>query len=204
MSTAASGDSASKCCSDLSAQRWAAARPPWHRHRRSVMTRVKTAGRRISGATGLVLLASLPALAQAGAPAQRSAAPAKATLAIVGGMLIDGRGGEPLQRAVVLIDGKKISAVGTTDTLKVPPGVKVIDAAGYTVLGGLTDAHVHLDFLGHADYVAFHKAFSAMGAVGERVAAASARQLLMAGVTTAVDLGGAPETQVHIRDRINR
>jgi hypothetical protein len=29
---------------------------------------------------------------------------------LVGGMLIDGRGGEPIQRSVVLIDGKKIVA----------------------------------------------------------------------------------------------
>lgn len=136
--------------------------------------------------------------------AQRGAAADKATLAISGGMLIDGRGGAPLQRSVVLIDGKKIVAVGTVDTLKVPAGVRVIDATGQTVMGGLTDSHVHLDFLGHADYVGFHKAHSAMGEVGERIAAISAKQLLMAGVTTAVDLGGAPQTQVRTRDKINR
>ena len=119
-------------------------------------------------------------------------------------MLIDGRGGNALQRSVVLIDGKKIAAVGTVDSLKVPAGARVIDASGQTVMPGLTDVHVHLDFLGHADYVGFHKAYSALGATGERIATISARQLLMAGVTTAVDLGGAPQTQVKIRDKINR
>jgi imidazolonepropionase-like amidohydrolase len=160
--------------------------------------------RHVPLAAAIAIVLAVPVLAQTTQPApQRSLSP-KATLAIVGGMLIDGRGAQPVQRSVILIDGKKIAAVGTVDTLKVPAGTKVIDAAGYTVMGGLTDAHVHLDFLGHADYVTFHKTFSAMGAVGERVAATSARQLLMAGVTTAVDLGGAPATQVHIRDRINR
>jgi imidazolonepropionase-like amidohydrolase len=155
----------------------------------------------VSGFVGLG--PNVPAEAQ-GTAAQRGAAPARATLAIVGGMLIDGRGGEPIQRSVVLIDGKKVVAVGTIDSLKVPAGARVIDATGQTVMGGLTDAHVHLDFLGHADYVGFHKAYSAMGTVGERIAAISAKQLLLAGVTTAVDLGGAPLTQVRIRDKINR
>jgi imidazolonepropionase-like amidohydrolase len=151
--------------------------------------------------SALICALGAPAFGQA-ATGQRAGG--AMTIAIVGGMLIDGRGGEPVARSVILIDGKKIAAVGTVDTLKVPAGAQVIDATGYTVMGGLTDAHVHLDFLGHADYVAFHKAYSAMGAVGERVAAVSARQLLMAGVTTAIDLGGAALTQTRIRDRIAR
>jgi imidazolonepropionase-like amidohydrolase len=146
-----------------------------------------------------VLAAAAPLFAQ---PA--TAPPARATLAIVGGMLIDGNGGAPIHRSVVLVDGKKIVAVGTVDNLKVPAGTKVLDASGQTVMAGLIDSHVHLDFLGHADYVKFHKDYSALGAVGERIAAISAKQLLMAGVTTAVDLGGAPVTQTRIRDKINR
>jgi imidazolonepropionase-like amidohydrolase len=134
---------------------------------------------------------------------QSGKGPSEATLAIVGGMLIDGNGGEPLHRSVILIDDKRIVAVGPLGRLAVPAGARVIDASGQTVMAGLTDAHVHLDFLGHADYVKFHKDYSALGAVGERISAISAKQLLMAGVTTAVDLGGAPQTQVRIRDRIN-
>jgi imidazolonepropionase-like amidohydrolase len=140
----------------------------------------------------------------AGPAAQRGGGSARGPVAIVGGMLLDGRGGDPIQRSVVIIDGKKITAVGTVDTLKVPPLARVIEAWGQTVMPGLTDAHVHLDFLGHADYVGFHKAHSAMGAEGERIATIAARQLLMAGVTTAIDLGGDPLTQTRIRDRINK
>jgi imidazolonepropionase-like amidohydrolase len=152
----------------------------------------------------VVVLTSGPSFAQTAPSTKPVNASTKATLAIVGGMLIDGNGGDPLNRSVVLIDGMTIIAVGTVDTLKVPPGTRVIDASGQTVMGGLTDSHVHLDFLGHADYVKFHKDYSALGPVGERIAAISAKQLLMAGVTTAVDLGGAPQTQVRIRDKINR
>ena len=78
--------------------------------------------------------------------------PAKATLAIVGGMLIDGHEGPPIPHALILIDGNRIVAVGTRDTLKVPPGTKVLDAAGMTVMPGLIDVHVHMDTIGHTDY----------------------------------------------------
>ena len=81
--------------------------------------------------------------------------PPKATLAIVGGLLIDGHGGPPLYDAVVLVDAKTVVAVGTRNTLKVPSGAKVIDATGYTVMPGLIDAHVHVEHMGHADYDVF-------------------------------------------------
>ena len=83
---------------------------------------------------------------------ERDAQPAKVTLAIVGGMLIDGHEGPPIHHAVILIDGNAIVAVGNRDTLKVPPGVKILDASGMTVMPGLIDAHVHMDTIGHTDY----------------------------------------------------
>lgn len=130
--------------------------------------------------------------------------PARATLAIVGGMLIDGHQGPPVYDAVVLVDGGTIVAVGTRDNLKVPAGARSIDASGYTVMPGLIDAHVHLDFLGHADYVWWHKKYSAIGPRADDINETSGKQLLMAGVTTAIDLGGAPAFQIKNRDRINR
>lgn len=132
--------------------------------------------------------------------------PPRATLAVVGGVLLDGHEGPPVPNSVVLVDGKRIVAVGTRDTLKVPPGAKVIDASGYYVMPGLIDRHVHLDLLGwggvgdQAGYAYWHKTY---GPRYETIAQASARQLLMQGVTTAVDLGGDPIIQAKMRQRIN-
>ena len=67
-------------------------------------------------------------------------------------MLIDGHEGPPVPHALILIDGNRIVAVGTRDTLKVPPGTRVLDAAGMTVMPGLIDVHVHMDTIGHTDY----------------------------------------------------
>ena len=42
-----------------------------------------------------------------------------ATLAIVGGRLIDGYGGPPIHDSVVLVSGNRISAVGTQHDIEV-------------------------------------------------------------------------------------
>jgi imidazolonepropionase-like amidohydrolase len=127
--------------------------------------------------------------------------PDKATLALVGGLLIDGHEGPPIYNSVVLVDGKKIVAVGTADALKVPAGARVVDVSGYTVMPGLIDRHVHLDLLGHGDYKEWHEWARPRS---EQLFALSAKILLNAGVTTAVDFAGIPEMQLKTRDRINK
>jgi len=129
------------------------------------------------------------------------AAASTATLAIVGGFLIDGFGGTPVPDSVILVKGDQIVAVGDERRVTVPPGARVIDANGYTVLPGLIDAHVHLDILGHGDYPTWHEMVRGNYAeVMER----SAAQLLAHGVTTARDAGGELRVSVQTRDRIQR
>jgi len=60
-------------------------------------------------------------------------------LAIVGGTVLTPA--EELKGATVLIDGKRIAAVGTD--VEVPGGAEVIDATGKYVIPGLIDAHCH-------------------------------------------------------------
>ncbi len=56
--------------------------------------------------------------------------------------LIDGRGGAPLEPAMVRIQGDKIAEVGAQ--LVIPKGAKVIDLGNATLLPGLIDLHTHL------------------------------------------------------------
>ena len=63
--------------------------------------------------------------------------------AIRGGRLIDGRGGPPLEDAVVVVRGTKITQVGSRRSVVVPAGAKRIDAAGMSILPGLFDSHFH-------------------------------------------------------------
>jgi imidazolonepropionase-like amidohydrolase len=125
----------------------------------------------------------------------------RATKALVGGTLIDGFAGPPIQNSVVLIEGERITAVGQVGRLAVPAGAEVISTEGMTVLPGLWDMHVHLQILGHSDYDHWDKTYTA--AFENVIFPASAKQLLMAGVTSARDLGGPLEPSISTRDRIN-
>ncbi len=143
-----------------------------------------------------VALLILPAVSEAvSAPVER--------LALVGGMVIDGYPGPPLHHATVLIEGSKIKTVGPAEHVVIPPGTTIIDTSGRTVLPGLIDAHVHLTILGHGDYDQWLPWIAKRSSI-ERAMEISARQLLMAGVTTAVDLGGPLQASLSVRDRIAR
>src|SRR5688572_18630531 len=72
--------------------------------------------------------------------------------ALVGGRLIDGYGGAPLDDSVVLIEGDRIKAVGRVGEVAVPADAEVISTEGMSVLPGLWDMHVHLMIVGHGDY----------------------------------------------------
>ena len=121
-------------------------------------------------------------------------------VALVGGMLIDGYEAPPIHHAAILIDGDRIAAVGPASEVQIPAGARVIDTRGMTMLPGLIDLHVHTMFLGHGEYSEWFPFFTPEK---EKMMEIAARQLLLAGVTTAVDLG-APIEITRVRDRIDR
>ncbi|MEP6937132.1 MAG: amidohydrolase family protein [Chthoniobacterales bacterium] len=123
-------------------------------------------------------------------------------LALVGGRLIDGFGGPPLANSVILIDGERVTAVGTQGTLAIPADAEVISTEGMSLLPGLWDCHVHTMLLGHSDYEHWDKTY--LGRLESEVMPAAAHQLLMAGVTSARDLGAPLKASIAVRDRINR
>ena len=119
---------------------------------------------------------------------------------LVGGVLIDGYGGPPLRNSVIIIEGERIQAVGTLATLPVPPGAEVISTAGMSILPGLWDMHVHTMLDGHSDYTHWDKTYPPQ--LESVIMPASAKQLLLAGITSARDLGGPLEASIHVRDAI--
>jgi imidazolonepropionase-like amidohydrolase len=122
-------------------------------------------------------------------------------LALVGGTLVDGTLKEPIADSVVLVDGDRIEAVGTVASLPVPEEATVISTEGMTVLPGLWDMHVHLMINGHADYAYWDRTYPER--FRDTIMPASAKQLLLAGVTGARDLGGPLEDSIAVRDAIN-
>lgn len=120
-------------------------------------------------------------------------------LALVGGMLLDGYEAPPIHHAAVVIEGDRITAVGPASEVEIPPGTRIINTSGRTMLPGLIDLHVHLMILGHGEYSDW---WPILEKRKQEVMAISAKQLLMAGVTSAVDLG-SPIEILQVRDRIN-
>ena len=122
--------------------------------------------------------------------------------ALVGGTLIDGFGSTPIKNSVILIEGDKIKAVGTLKTLEIPEQAEIISTEGMSILPGLWDMHVHTMINGHADYDHWDKTYPPL--FEDIIMPSSAHQLLLAGVTSARDLGAPLEASIQVRDRINR
>ena len=122
--------------------------------------------------------------------------------ALVGGTLIDGFGSTPIQNSVIIIEDQRIKAVGHQGNLEIPKGAEVISTEGMSIMPGLWDMHVHLMINGHADYNHWHKKYPPL--FEDVIMPSSAHQLLMAGVTSARDLGAPLEASLNVRDRINR
>lgn len=126
---------------------------------------------------------------------------AASKIALVGGTLIDGNGTKPIRNSVILIEGERIIAVGQVGSLAVPADAQVISTEGMCVLPGLWDMHVHLMINGHSDYDHWDKTYPSR--LEKEIMPASAKQLLLAGVTSARDLGAPLEDSIHVRDAIN-
>jgi imidazolonepropionase-like amidohydrolase len=98
------------------------------------------------------------------------------------GAMIDVERALMIERATIVVDGKRIAAAGSAAGIQVPAGATVIDLPSTTLLPGLIDGHVHLTLGGDP--------------------AANARATLAAGFTTVQDLGAAAYANVALRDAI--
>ncbi|NQW27609.1 MAG: amidohydrolase family protein [Flammeovirgaceae bacterium] len=122
--------------------------------------------------------------------------------ALVGGTLIDGFGSKPMLNSVIILEGDRIKAIGRMGELEIPIDAEIISTEGMSVLPGLWDMHVHLMINGHADYDYWDKTYPPL--FEKVIMPASAHQLLMAGVTSARDLGGPLAESLAVRDAINK
>jgi imidazolonepropionase-like amidohydrolase len=90
--------------------------------------------------------------------------------------------------------------------VKIPADATIVDTSGRTMMPGLIETHGHLIVLGHGSYEAWFPWISKHGGdkMLTRVMEISAKQLLMAGITTVIDLGAPLQPSLSIRERINK
>ncbi len=105
-----------------------------------------------------------------------------ASTAIVGGTVVDLDGKSPIENAVILVEGEKITAIGPASEISIPGGAERIDASGTWLIPGLMNMHVHLGLILPGKMKA-ELANESEAALALRMAA-SAREVLQAGVTT--------------------
>lgn len=76
--------------------------------------------------TGLLLIATLLL-------ASCQSAPETKMTAIVGAKLIDGKGGEPIEYSIVLIEGATFVKVGPQASIRLPKYVEIVNGMGKTI-----------------------------------------------------------------------
>jgi imidazolonepropionase-like amidohydrolase len=160
-------------------------------------------GRFVSRTAHIVGTVALLTTVALGSPAL---AQEQKTTVLTGGMLVSGLSAPPLHDATVVIRGDRIVQVGPAAEVQIPEGATVIDTSGQTMMPGLIDAHAHLFMLGYGNEADWFKWLRSDGKKYsiEKVMELSAYQMLMSGITGAIDLGGNPVESINLRNRIDK
>jgi len=122
--------------------------------------------------------------------------PPARTIAVRAGRLFDSKSGQMLTRQVVVLQGERITDVGSEGQVKIPTGAQIIDMSQATLLPGLIDAHTHM----------FNTPKPGMSREASTLIAIHNLQAdLRAGFTSARDMSshGNGYADVDIRDAIN-
>jgi imidazolonepropionase-like amidohydrolase len=153
----------------------------------------------------ILCLASLLILSS-GSLREQTASPSVAALTVIrAGTLIDGASDTPRKNQLIFVRGERIEKV-TDGSGAIPPGAKVIDLSGATVLPGLIDSHTHIFLWGEDPAKGGYDVNILKAGIALRAARATfaTRRALEQGFTTLRDLEteGAGYGDVEIKQAI--
>jgi imidazolonepropionase-like amidohydrolase len=109
-------------------------------------------------------------------------------LVIVAERLIDGSGRDPVERAAVVMENRRITAAGARSSLTIPADAEVFEGDDLTLLPGFMDMHVHLAAAG-TNLVRILMTPPSLGILNS---VPNCARTLAAGVTTVRDAGHTP------------
>jgi imidazolonepropionase-like amidohydrolase len=106
----------------------------------------------------------------------------------------------------VVVEGDRITAAGPAGSLTRPPGARVIELGGLTLMPGMIEGHSHLLLHPYNETSWDDQVLNEPLALRIARATVAARTTLMAGITTERDLGteGAGYADVGLRDAIDQ
>jgi imidazolonepropionase-like amidohydrolase len=116
--------------------------------------------------------------------------------------VIDGSGGDPMEKAAVLVKDERIVAVGSVDRVRPPSheDVVTVDVTGKTIMPGMIDCHFHGAYHGVTCWEDYDLRRSIEHTT--LLAARNAQTLLEVGFTSARDVGSRGLVAVAVRDMI--
>jgi imidazolonepropionase-like amidohydrolase len=134
------------------------------------------------------------------ATAQGNAAAGGKRTLIKAGHVLDVKTGKLADAQTIVVVGDTIQSIGPTASVAGQAGDTVVDLSRMTVLPGLIDVHTHLTM--NTDFDPYHELTStdAKEAINGVV---NARTTLLAGFTSARNVGASGYTDVDLRDAIN-
>jgi imidazolonepropionase-like amidohydrolase len=142
-------------------------------------------------------------IAMAAAVASLAASASAEPILLRPAQVFDGMDPHPHPGWAVLVDGDKIAAVGPN--LAAPPGTKIIDLSGETLIPGMIEGHSHLFLHPYNETLWDDQVLHEPLALRTARAVVHAEKTLMAGFTTERDLGteGAGYADVGLKQAIN-
>ncbi|MEO8367403.1 MAG: amidohydrolase family protein [Pseudoxanthomonas sp.] len=150
-------------------------------------------------AAALSLASAASAQTPAAAPA---AAPTSVATVLKAAHLFDGRSGKLSSPGLVLVQGSKIIAVGSNAAI--PAGAKIIDLGDATLVPGYIDAHTHIASDHDDDWAqGFYEGMLRSPVEQSFHAGRNAKATLLAGVTSAREVGASDFIDVALRNAIN-
>ena len=109
---------------------------------------------RLSIACGAVVVVAVLVSARA---VQQNDRGSPTSFAFVHATVIDGTGAAPKRDQTVLVTGARITAIGNSSAIQIPPSAQMLDGRGKFLIPGLWDMHVHIR--GGKDLVTANEAF---------------------------------------------
>lgn len=154
-----------------------------------------------------LIVAVFLALQAIGVSAQTFGSPGekmgKGTVILKAARIIVGNGTAPIENGLIVIEDNKITAVGTSDNVRLAANANVIDLGDATLMPGFIDAHTHIigRVLGDPEgQNAMVRDYNSFGAI---LAVENSKKTLMAGFTTIRNVGAGGFDDLAIRKAIN-
>jgi imidazolonepropionase-like amidohydrolase len=79
-------------------------------------------------------------------PSAQTQAPPAGPILFEGARLITGEGGPAVENSAFIVEGSRITQVGTRGAVRKPDGATTVDLTGTTVMPAIVDAHSHLGY----------------------------------------------------------